>query len=174
MKLDIIFYTIGIPLITLFWNSVFKVFLSNRTFRQTREIFIIQKRFEKEFELNQKLWELLIDNMMITGQLRPKIDFIENGKSLDQVKNERIQKWKETYHEVKNIFLKSKPYISKELNRQVNDFLNVSYTECVGYQIIREDKIEHFKEGEENIKKLSNLLDQIKLEIGKVIDPKRK
>lgn len=171
MKLDIIFYTIGIPLITLFWNSVIKVFLSNRSFKHSREIFILQKRFEKEFELNQRLWELLIDNMIITGQLRPTLDFRENGKSLDQIKTERINKWNDTYHELRPIYLKSKPYISKELDNQIEKFLEISYTECVSYKV---KEVIDYKEGEENIKKLSNTLDQIKLEIGKVINPNRK
>jgi hypothetical protein len=170
----LIFYSLGIPIMTLLWNAGFKVFLSNRSFRHSREIFIIQKRFEKEVELTQKLWDLLIDNMTITSQLRPVVDFVEGGKTMEQVKIDRIRKWNDTYNEIRPVYLKSKPYISKELNEQVKEFLHLSYKECVSYKIKHKNEIEDFKEGEENIKNLSELLDEIKMEIGKVLDPKRK
>jgi len=148
----LVFYSLGIPIMTLLWNAGFKVFLSNRSFRHSREIFIIQKRFEKEVELTQNLWETLIDNFTITDHLRPQDEFIEEGKTYSKIRNEGWTKWWNSHTDLINVFLKSKPYISNDLKEQVIEYLKLSKKVYLSSQTDWDNYSEFYEDGKKTLK----------------------
>ena len=164
MNWDIVFYTIGIPLITLFWNSVFKVFLTNRSFRHNREIFILQKRFEKEVELSQKIWDVVSEILIILNDLH--VDSNEEQKKRRRLYDSRFS-IKKLHNNLKILSLKSKPYFSFELNYQLNkldDLITEEY-ESINWNYLNQPS---------KLEEISILLGEVQIEIKKVLDPKRK
>lgn len=163
-----LYLIIGIPFLTIILNAIREFLMSNYSSKKQKELYIHQKNFEKRFDLSQKLWDLLTENMRHTIQLRPRMDYVDRTKSKDEVKEERLRLWNNSHNDLKTSFLSGKPYYSASLKTLIEKFIEKSNEEATEYcftKLEADNCKEYFNQSEENSKVLESILDEIKSEI---------
>ena len=169
MSVNDLYLLIVIPILTIILNSIREFVMSNHSSKKQKELYIHQKNFEKRFDLSQKLWDLLIENMKHTTQLRPRMDFVDNNKTLNEVKQERLNLWNKSFNNLNSTYHSGKPYFNDKLLGMIEEFMKKSNNEATDYSLVKLDsnnRIEYFKNSEENSKNLQSTLMKIKSEIG--------
>lgn len=141
-------YTFWIPTVisigALIWN-----------YGQSRQIIKIQTKadakrlihkfqFEKEFAIYNELWTLLINLRNAAASLRPVMDFIEAGKTNDEVKKERLDTWNSSFNAVAKSFDYNKPFYSLEIYKEIENVLKVSRNEAIDYSLLEQRREDYW------------------------------
>lgn len=158
-------YTFWIPtvisVVALFWNYV-----------QSRQIIHIQTKaegkrlihkfqFEKEFSIYTELWTNLIDLRNAAASLRPIADFVERGKSEEEIRKERLEKWNTAHNVLVKIFQYNRPFYSREIYIETENVIKTASHEAIAYSYPDKRNKEYWEEGERNIKLISDSVENI-------------
>ena len=85
-------------------------------------------------------------------QLRPILDSVDQTKSEDEIKRERLTRQRESITEVINTFEDNRPFYSSDVHKQVQELVKVSQIEAISYQHGNQISDKYWLDAENNAK----------------------
>lgn len=149
--------TIGLAIYAVNTNTQLEILRG----QVSRQNFIHQLQFEKEFEIYKELWSLISDLGNYTAQLRPTMDYAVEGKSYEAIINDRVQKISESRNEFVKMFQKNKPFYSDAIYYKLLEFNSIIRKEVFSAKHDDSLKRKYWEEAEENVKKIQEITDEI-------------
>jgi len=113
--------------------------------------------YEKEYEIYRLIWSSIIDLRNATLELRPFLDYIDKGKSEEEIKNERLAKHNEYYSKAAEIIEKHKPFYPISVFESIYEAMKLTKFEAIDYAHDDDDR----KKAKEQIDSIIHHLDQI-------------
>ena len=137
-----------------------------RTVEETKasissRLHISQSRYEKEYEVYQKLTEKLVMLKMATSSLRPEIDADYNGSS-DEWRNKRLKKCykaAEDFYVVKDI---NRPFYPEALFKKLDKINQIAFKEATSFRMgekVTEPK-QYWNDAVKNRAEIEHLVDE--------------
>jgi hypothetical protein len=127
-------------------------------------------QFEKEFNIYNELWGLLIKLRNSAASLRPSADFMPHGKTREEIKKDRLDLFDTSFNEVVKSFDYNKPFYSIEIYKEIEKILRISRSEAIDYSFGEQKGKEYWEQGEKNINTIVDSVDVILNLIRKRID----
>lgn len=125
-----------------------------------KDIYNYKLRFDKEFEIYQELWSTFFDLLSSAIQLRPARDYIDPKVSEEDIKNERLDKYRNASNNFVNIFEKNRPFYDPGIYEIANKIFHIATKEAIHYAH-KKIEFEDYEVSEKNIKKLLQYRDDL-------------
>jgi hypothetical protein len=113
-------------------------------------VHVTKSRFDKEFEIYQRLWDSLVDLKFTTLALRPEMDHVPVDKTEDEIKQERLVKFADANNEFVKLMQKHKPFYSTEVNASLETINKVARGEAIGFQYQEKKSMKYWEEQQKN------------------------
>jgi hypothetical protein len=144
-----------------FYGFQFNRKLENLKGKVSRENYIHQLQFEKEFDIYKQLWESLTDLKNYTAQLRPQMDHGDKDKSHDELVKDRLIHIAELRNNHIEMFEKNKPFYSEQVYKKLLDFNKIIKDETFSAKYDDSTTREYWEIAKDNVEKMYSVSDEI-------------
>ena len=118
-------------------------------------------QFEKEFAIYNDMWGKLIEVRNATAALRPMLDYVDKGKTEDEIRMDRLTKLQDKFNEAVRIFDHNRPFYSDEIYKEVETLLKTSRFEAIDYQHKDNRDVKYWEDADKNAKLIASSIDKI-------------
>jgi hypothetical protein len=159
-----------ISVLSLAWNYLQSRRIINLETKAENKRVVHRFQFEKEFAIYTELWGKVIELRIKASSLRPIMDFRPNGKTEEEIKQERLKELDTAYNELVTLFQHNKPFYSNEIYQETKEIIQIAHSEAIDYSLLEERKKDYWEKGKENIKAIDDHLDKLFLLIRQRIE----
>lgn len=134
----------------------------------SKEKFIHELQFNKEFEIYLELWEKLVVLKEATDLILPMLDTVDPAKTKEEIAEERLINVRESYKEVQKIIARRQPFYSKKVYESSAKILSETIKKALLYQYtfkgvpsLKDKTIESYKQAQNHSWKISDIIEEV-------------
>ena len=124
-----------------------------------RTVLVDKVRFEHEYEIYKKAWELLFALQRATLQLRPTLDHIDPSESKEERMQRRIGNVQGPYNEFSLHIEITKPFYPGAVYASLTAVRNRCHDEIVDYEFVERPQKEYWAEARKSQQEIIALID---------------
>lgn len=125
-----------------------------------RTVLVDKVRFEHEYEIYKKAWELLFALQRATLQLRPTLDHIDLSESKEERMQRRIGNVIKPYDEFSLHIETAKPFYPEDVYSALTAVRNRCHDEIIDYEFVERPQKEYWEEARKSQEEIVALINQ--------------
>lgn len=100
-----------------------------------RNLFVHRTQFEVEFKAYQELWAAIFEAVIASLALRPVLDHVPSDKSKEELKVERLSRYRSQHNATLVVWRRYRPFITTDIDSMVEGLLRETRNEALQYEI---------------------------------------
>ena len=126
-----------------------------------RKLHVHKLQFQKEQQVYESIWSMLVDLQKAVGQLRPILDHCDPNETEKERKQRRLSAVVDPFNSFLDQVNKERPFYSKEVYGELQELRSLMHRETTEYRILDPHDEDYWLRARENAEAISNKIDSV-------------
>ena len=140
-----------------FWVEK-KLSEQNASLDKSKHVHRVQ--FEKEFQIYQEIWALLVELKHSTESLRPMFDQHNPNEDKETRKRKRLQQFGESYNNFLKSYLNNQPFYAQDVFDCLSKIKTTARHEAIDYELLEQKDKEYWEQSKKNSDEIYQLINE--------------